>query len=143
MASLLLYDGDQDRLGPTAWRCPVNRIPTEIIADLDRDAAALIALWIEIYGGDPIPAQVEASPATAALAAAMVAQLRSEFTQSTGSLPDGELSARLGRLGLELERPGLTREAVVSTASGFVCVRGPAGEPGCCVRMPIHFASAE
>jgi hypothetical protein len=124
----------------------VNRIPTEIIADLDRDAAALIALWIEIYGGggDPIPAQVEASPATAALAAAMVAQLRSEFTQSTGPLPDGELSARLGRLGLELERPGLTTsEAVVSTASGFVCVRGPAGEPGCCVRMPIHFASAE
>jgi hypothetical protein len=76
--------------------------PGSFIADLDRDAAALIALWIEIYDGDPILAQVEVSPATAALAAAMVAQLRSEFTQSTGPLPDEELSARLGRLGSNL-----------------------------------------
>jgi hypothetical protein len=126
-----------------AWRCLVTAIPKEIVVDLDRDAAALIALWLQIYGGDPIPAQVEASPATATLAAAMVAQLRSEFAQSTKPLPEEQLSARLGRLGLRLELPEKRTTGEVVTGSGFVCTRGPEGEPGCCVRMPIHFSAAE
>jgi len=70
-----------------AWRCPGEPIPKNIVVDLDRDAAALIALWLQIYGGDPIPARVEASPATATLAAAMVTQLRSEFKESANPCP--------------------------------------------------------
>lgn len=121
----------------------MTAIPKEIVVDLDRDAAALIALWLQIYGGDPIPAQVEASSVTAMLAAAMVAQLRSEFAESANLLSEEQLSARLGRLGLRLELPEKRTTGEVVTASGFVCTRGPEGEPGCCVRMPIHFSSAE
>lgn len=121
----------------------MTAIPKEIVVDLDRDAAALIALWLQIYGGDPIPAQVEASPTTAMLAGAMVAQLRSEFAESAKLLPNEQLSARLGRLGLRLELPEERIPGEAVTASGYLCTRGPEGEPGCCVRMPIHFSSAE
>jgi hypothetical protein len=121
----------------------VEPIRKDIVVDLDRDAAALIALWLQIYGGDPIPARVEASPATAALAAAMVTQLRSEFKESANPLSDEQLSGRLRRLGLQLELPEKRTTGEVITGSGFVCTRGPEGEPGCCVRMPIHFSSVE
>ena len=83
----------------------MTAIPKEIVVDLDRDAAALIALWLQIYGGDPIPAQVEASSVTAMLAAAMVAQLRSEFAESANLLSEEQLSARLGRLGFGSSYP--------------------------------------
>jgi hypothetical protein len=121
----------------------MKSIQQDIVVDLDRDAAALIALWLQIWGGDPIPARVEASPATAALAAAMVTQLRSEFREPASPLSDEQLSARLGRLRLRLELPETRTTGEVVTASGFICTRGPDGEPGCCVRMPIHFSSAE
>jgi len=95
-----------------------------IFADLNRDAAALIALWTQIHGGDPPPEPVEVSPAAAMIATAMVAQLRSEFKPMTAPLPGEELAARLSRLGLELR-----------VAGGLVCVKGPEGEPGCCVKL--------
>jgi hypothetical protein len=114
------------------------------IVDLQRDAAALIALWLLIHDGDPPPEQVEPSAATAVLAAAMVTQLRSEFSESTKPLSDEQLSARLGRLGLQLGMPENPAVAeAVRIISGFVCIRGPEGEPGCCVRMPVHLTSAE
>jgi hypothetical protein len=119
----------------------VNPIPREIVADLERDAAALIALWLLIHDGDPPPQQVEPGTATAALAAAMVVQLRSEFTASANPLSDEQLSVRLGRLGLRLELPEKRAAEVGRSVIGFVCVRGPEGEPGCCVRMPIRFSA--
>jgi hypothetical protein len=122
----------------------VEPIRRGILLDLERDAAVLIGIWLRIHGGDPPPAQVELSPAAAVLAAAMVAQLRSEFSESASSLSDEQLSARLGRLGLELklpERPPGTE--TVRKSLGLVCISGPEGEPGCCVRMSVQLASAE
>jgi hypothetical protein len=118
----------------------VNPIPTEIV-DLERDAGALIALWLLIHDGDPPPQEVEPGAATAALAAAMVMQLRSEFAASAKILSDEQLSVRLGRLGLRLELPEKRAAEVARSATGFVCVKGPEGEPGCCVRMPIRLSA--
>jgi hypothetical protein len=100
---------------------PTSRV---VFADLDRDAAALIALWTQIHGGDPPPEPVEISPAAAMIATAMVAQLRSELKPRTAPLSAEELAVRLSRLGLELQ-----------LSERLVCVKGPEGEPGCCVSI--------
>jgi hypothetical protein len=121
----------------------VNPISREIFVDLERDVAALIALWLQIHDGDPPPEQVQPGAATAALAAALVMQLRSEFTASTKPLSDEQLSTRLGRLGLRLELPEKRTAEAASSITGFVCVRGPEGAPGCCVRMPVQLSFAE
>jgi hypothetical protein len=120
----------------------VNANSTAIFAELDRDAAALIALWFQINGGDPPPEPVEVSPVTAMVATAMVAQLRSEFGPSTAPLSDEELAARLRRLGLELQLSDRrARTDVAVDLYGIVCVKGPDGAPGCCVltqHFPVH-----
>jgi hypothetical protein len=100
---------------------PTSRV---VFADLDRDAAALIALWLQIHGGDPLPEPVGISPAAAMIATAMVAQLRSELKPWTAPLSGEQLAVRLSRLGLELR-----------LSERLVCVKGPEGEPGCCVRI--------
>jgi hypothetical protein len=106
---------------------------------LDRDAATLIALWLQIYGGDPPPQQVEATPTTGMIAAAIVTQLRAEYGVSTAPLSDSELAGRLARLGLELgQSDERTRSAIAVFSSRFYCVKGPDGEPGCCVSIPFR-----
>jgi hypothetical protein len=106
---------------------------------LDRDAATFIALWLQIYGGDPPPQQVEATPATGMIAAAMVTQLRNEYGASTAPLSDSELAGRLARLGLELgQSDERGRSTITIFNSRFYCVKGPDGEPGCCVGIPFR-----
>jgi hypothetical protein len=122
----------------------VTSISREIFVDLERDVAAFIALWLLIHDGDPPPEQVGPSAATAALAAAMVIQLRSEFTESAKPLSDEQLSARLARLGLQLQLPEKPAAAeAVRPVTGLVCIRGPEGAPGCCVRLPVLLSAAE
>jgi hypothetical protein len=125
----------------SVWGDLVNTNSTAIFAELDRDAAALIALWFQINGGDPPPEPVEVSPATALAATGLVAQLRSEFGPATAPLSDEKLAARLRRLGLELQLSGRTRTEVTVDLSRIVCVKGPDGAPGCCVltpNFPVH-----
>jgi hypothetical protein len=115
----------------------VNAKSTVIYAELERDAAAFIALWFQINGGDPQPEPVEVSLATMMAATGLVAQLRSEFAPSAVPLSDEELAARLRRLGLELQLSDRrTRTDVAIDHYGMVCVKGPDGAPGCCVRIP-------
>lgn len=103
---------------------------------LERDAASFIALWLEIYGGDPPPEAVEAGPAISALVTGIVAQLRADFGAPV--LSDEELAQRLARRGLRLsDRPGAEGEprSAELLRGGFFCIKGPEGEPGCCVRI--------
>lgn len=106
---------------------------------LNRDAAALIALWFQIYGGDPPPQQVEVSSTAGLIAAALVTQLNAELGAADAVLSHKELTSRLSRLGLKL---GGGHEQVqgedIRIAGGLTCVKGPDGEPGCCVLMPFH-----
>jgi hypothetical protein len=104
---------------------------------LNRDAAALIALWLQIYGGDPPPQQTEVSPASGLIAAALVTQLTAELGAPT--LSDAQMDARLSRFGLRLGN-GQERvsEEAITIRGGWTCVKGPEGEPGCCVLMPYH-----
>jgi hypothetical protein len=104
---------------------------------LERDAASFIALWLEIYGGDPPPEAVEVGAATSALVTGIVAQLRADF--GAPALSDEELTVRLARRGLRLSdrlvEPGSEPRSAELRHGGFFCVKGPQGEPGCCVRI--------
>lgn len=105
---------------------------------LNRDAAALIALWLDIHGGDPPPQEVEVSATAGLMATALVAQLNVELG-TTETMSDRELNDRLSRLGLHLgDGHEHASDEVVRIAGGWTCVKGPEGEPGCCVRMPFH-----
>jgi len=129
----------------SVWGYLVNTNSTAIFAELDRDAATLVALWLAIYGGDPPPEPVEVSPATALATTGLVAQLRSEFGPSAAPLSDEKLAARLRRLGLELQLSDRTRTEVTADLYEIVCVKGPDGAPGCCVltpNFPPHFTKA-
>ena len=104
---------------------------------LNRDAAALIALWLQIYGGDPPPQQIEVSSASGLVAAALVAQLNAELGAPT--LSDTELDIRLSRLGLRLgDGHEHVSDEAIRIVGGITCVKGPEGEPGCCVFLPFH-----
>jgi hypothetical protein len=104
---------------------------------LNRDAAVLIALWLQVYGGDPPPRRTEACPASGLAAAALVTQLTADL--GVPRLSDAELGARLSRFGLGLGdgREHVSDEAI-RIAGGMTCVKGPEGEPGCCVFLPFH-----
>jgi hypothetical protein len=69
--------------------------------DLQCDAAVIIGLWLLIHGGDPLPDEVEVSPATGILAAALVGQLAREFEASERSFGDAELRTRLARIDVD------------------------------------------
>jgi len=98
-----------------------------ILPELNRDIALLLAIWVAIHGGDPAP--VEPGPATSLTAGALVAQLRSQVKPLADPLSDRQLAEQLRRLNLD-----------VTFGGGFVCVRGPDGAPGCCVRLTaIHW----
>jgi hypothetical protein len=104
---------------------------------LNRDTAALIALWLQIYGGDPPPGKMEVSSASGLIAAALVAQLNAELGVPT--LSDRELDTRLSRLGLGLgDGHEHAADEAIRIAGGMTCVKGPEGEPGCCVFLPFH-----
>jgi len=103
---------------------------------LDRDASALIALWLQIYGGDPIPARTEVSPAAGLAATALVTQLSAEL--GTPTLSNVELDARLSRLGLRLGEHQEQMSEEIKLAGGLTCFKGPEGEPGGCVFLPFH-----
>jgi len=120
---------------------PTGKLPAA--EALDRDAAALIALWLQIYGGDPPPGQVEVSPATSMLAAAMVTQLSTEYRASVAPLTNAQLAARLSRLGLELGQTDEDTKSEIASFPRLTCVKGPDGEPGCCVGSPVHIAVNE
>ena len=79
------------------------------------------------------------SPATGMLAAAMVAQLGTEFGASAGPLSNSELAARLARLGLEFgSGDEHARSELAAFHPRFYCVKGPDGAPGCCVGTPFR-----
>jgi hypothetical protein len=104
---------------------------------LNRDAAALIALWLQIYGGDPPPQTTEVSAASGLIAAALVTQLTAEL--GTPELSDAELDARLSRFGLTLgDGHEHVSDEAITIRGGLTCVKGPEGEPGCCVFLPYH-----
>ena len=114
----------------------------EFTEALERDAAALIALWLQIYGGDPPPQEVIVSPALGMVATAIVTQLRGEFGAS--ALSFAELSERLARIGLELGRGEEHDQQHEQHEAGhvfvraqFTCVKGPDDFPGCCVGVPF------
>jgi len=106
---------------------------------LARDAAAIIALWLLIYGGDPPPKEVQVSPATGIMLSAAVAQLSAELGRGAPPLGEEELAARLARFGVTLHEER-ARSAQLQFGR-LLCVHGPNGEPGCCVGLPIriHF----
>ncbi|HEY3734989.1 MAG TPA: hypothetical protein VGL63_13850 [Streptosporangiaceae bacterium] len=103
--------------------------------ELQRDGAALIALWLAIHGGDPAPIQI--SPATALLAAALVAQLGEEAGEIARPLSAERLSRRMAPFGLRVETRDFEASGITTEGGGLVCVRGDDGAPGCCVRMPF------
>ncbi|HUA31587.1 MAG TPA: hypothetical protein VMC03_22100 [Streptosporangiaceae bacterium] len=104
---------------------------------LNRDAAALIALWLQIYGGDPPPQNTEISPAAGLVAAALVTQLTAEL--GAPMLSDAELDVRLSRFGLGLgDGHEHVSDEAIKIVGGWTCVKGPEGEPGCCVLLPYH-----
>jgi hypothetical protein len=105
-----------------------------ITASVGTDAAALIALWLAIHGGDPAPGPVTPSAATALLAATLVTQLSQEFGEAARPLEHEELSKRLAPLGLRVDVHNVEEDGV-TIRGGFVCVKGDDGFPGCCVRM--------
>jgi hypothetical protein len=111
----------------------------EFRLELERDAAAMIALWLLIHGGDPAPGEVEVSEATSILVSGVVAQLNAEFADIARPLDHAELAKRFGRLGLELgdAREHAVSEDEVISRGGFTCVKGPDDAPGCCVRLAV------
>jgi len=121
------------------------QIPIDVT--LSRDAAALVALWLQIYGGDPPPQEVQLSPTLSLAAAALVAQLSEEYRPSAEPLSNHELADRLRRLGLELgdgaEHDANEVEAAFRLPSRCTCVRVLNEGPGCCVCGAFLLVSAE
>jgi len=97
------------------------------------DAAWIIALWKAIHGGDPSPIEVDAR--SVELVEELAGHLARTIGQGTQALTQETFQARLGEMGIQLERQGSGAAAPHTDALNVARPGSPEGQP----REPLPY----